>query len=133
MTKEELINLYKNSGRNIHISELYCAVDGSNVIDFKHSKICVVHEPTGHSILELDNNDFLLRYYNYFVHELNTLNAYGERFIALPEHPGVTFNYTVCDEKSMLHLLDNVIKNYEFICKQAAQKNKEWKLGKDFE
>lgn len=132
MTKEELVNLYKNSGRNIHVSELYYACDGSNVIDFTHTKICVVHEPTNHSILEIDNNDYSLRYFNHFVYELETYNAYGERFIAMPDHPGITFNYTVCDEKSMLHLLDDVIKEYELTCKQAIQKNKEWKLTKDF-
>ena len=132
MTKEELVNLYKNSGRSIHVSELYYSSDNSNVMDFTQTKICVVHEPTNHSILEIDNNDFSLKYYNFFVYELNTLNAYGDKFIAMPDHPGITFNYTVCDEKSMLHLLDSVIQEYELTCKKAIQKNKEWKLKKDF-
>lgn len=132
MTKEELVNLYKNSGRNIHVSELYCSCDNTNVIDFTHSKVCVVHEPTNRSILEIEKDDSLLRYYNFFVYELNRLNAYGDRFIAMPDHPGIIFNYTLCDEKSMLHLLDSVIQEYELTCKQVKQKNKEWKLKKDF-
>ena len=78
-------------------------------------------------------NDSILEYYDYFLYKLDSPNFYGELYIALLSKPGITFDYSYCNEQSMLNLLDKRISQYEVVLKQVKQKNKEWKLGKDFE
>ena len=78
-------------------------------------------------------NDSILEYYDYFLYKLDSPNFYCELYIALPKKPGITFDYSYCNEQSMLNLLDKRISQYEVVLKQVKQKNKEWKLGKDFE
>ena len=80
------------------------------------------YKSTTQTIFQLEN-DSILKYYDYFLHKINSPNFYGDLYIALPDKPGITFDYSYCNEQSMLNLLDKRIK----------QKNKEWKLGKDFE
>lgn len=127
MTKEELVNLLEHSGRNIHVSESFTK-DNEDIIIQKY----VDYSPTTQTILKLEN-DSILRYYDYFLYELKQPNYYGQLYIALPDKPGITFDYSYCNEQSMLNLLDKRIMQYEEVLKQVKQKNKEWKLGKDFE
>ena len=93
----------------------------------------VSHEKTTQTIFKFDVKKSILVYYDYFLEDLVEPNYYGNRFIALPEKPGVTFDYSYCDEKSMMNLLDKRMQQYESVLKQVALKNKEWKMGKDFE
>ena len=72
-------------------------------------------------------------YYDYFLHKMDSPNFYGDLYIALPEKPGITFDYSYCDEQSMLNLLDKRISQYEEVLKEVKQKNKEWKMTGDFE
>lgn len=127
MTKSELVNLLEHSGRNIHFSESFTK-DNEDIIIQKY----VDYSPTTQTIFKLEN-DSILRYYDYFLHKLNSPNFYGDLYIALPDKPGITFDYSYCNEQSMLNLLDKRIIQYEKVLKQVKQKNKEWKLGKDFE
>ena len=127
MTKEELVNLLEYSGRNIYLSESFTK-DNEDIIIKKY----VDYSPTTQTIL-LFEKDSILRYYDYFLYELEQPNYYGQLYIALPDKPGITFDYSYCNEQSMLNLLDKRISQYEEVLKQVKQKNKEWKLGKDFE
>ena len=127
MTKEELVNLLEHSGRNIDLSEAFTK-DNEDIIIQKY----VDYSPTTQTILKLEN-DSILRYYDYFLYELEQQNYYGQLYIALPDKPGITFDYSYCNEQSMLNLLDKRISQYEEVLKQVKQKNKEWKLLKDFE
>ena len=127
MTKEELVNLLEHSGRNIDLSEAFTK-DNEDIIIQKY----VDYSPTTQTILKLEN-DSILRYYDYFLYELEQPNYYGQLYIALPDTPGITFDYSYCNEQSMLNLLDKRISQYEEVLKQVKQKNKEWKLLKDFE
>lgn len=124
MTKEELINLLEHSGKNIYLVDVY----SEDSILKKH----VSYVPTTQTIFKLEN-DSILRYYDYFLYEMEQPNYYGELYIPLPDKPGITFDYSCCDEQSMLNLLDKRIRQYEDVLKQAKQKNKEWKMTKDFE
>ena len=127
MTKEELVNLLENSGRNIHLSKAF-TTNNENTIISEY----VDYSPTTQTIFKLEN-DSILEYYDYFLYKLDSPNFYGELYIALPKKPGITFDYSYCNEQSMLNLLDKRIRQYEVVLKQVKQKNKEWKLGKDFE
>ena len=127
MTKEELVNLLEYSGRNIYLSESFTNDNEDSII-----KKYVDYSPTTQTIL-LFEKDSILRYYDYFLYELEQPNYYGQLYIALPDKPGITFDYSYCNEQSMLNLLDKRISQYEEVLKQVKQKNKEWKLGKDFE
>lgn len=124
MTKEELVNLLKNSGRNIDLSESFNDV----FIKQKYAN----YKPTTQTIFQFEK-DCTLKYFDYFLHKLDSPNFYGDLYIALPDKPGKTFDYSYCNEQSMLNLLDKRIIQYEEILKQVKQKNKEWKIGKDFE
>lgn len=123
MTKEELINLLEHSGRNIDLGDAY----NEDLILKKY----VSYIPTTQTIFQLEGNDEI-RYYDYYLYEMETPNYYGELYIPLPDKPGITFDYSCCDEQSMLNLLDNRIRQYEEILKEVKQKNKEWKMTKDF-
>lgn len=127
MTKSELVNLLEHSGRNIYLSEAF-TTDNEDIIIKKHAS----YTPTTQTILQLEKES-ILRYYDYFLYELEQPNFYGDLYIALPDKPGITFDYSYCNEQSMLNLLDKRISQYEEVLKQVKQKNKEWKIGKDFE
>ena len=127
MTKEELVNLLEHSGINIHLTQTFTKNNENKFIP-KYGD----YSPTTQTIFKLEN-DSILRYYDYFLHKLNSPNFYGELYIALPVKPGITFDYSYCNEQSILNLLDKRIIQYEVVLKQVKQKNKEWKLGKDFE
>lgn len=127
MTKAELVNLLENSGRNIHLSQTFTTNNENKII-----KKYVDYSPTTQTIFKLEN-DSILEYYDYFLYKLDSPNFYGELYIALPSKSGITFDYSYCNEQSMLNLLDKRIRQYEVVLKQVKQKNKEWKLGKDFE
>ncbi len=127
MTKEELVNLLEHSGRNIYLSEAFTIYNEDFIIQ-KYAS----YTPTTQTIFEfeLDNT---IRYYDYFLHKMDSPNFYGNLYIALPDKPGIKFDYSCCNEQSMLNLLDKRIMQYEDVLKQVKQKNKEWKLGEDFE
>lgn len=124
MTKEELVNSLAHSGRNIDLDDAY----NEDLILKKY----VSYTPTTQTIFQFEGND-KIRYYDYFLYEMETPNYYGELYIPLPDKPGITFDYSCCDEQSMLNLLDKRIRQYEEVLKQVKQKNKEWKIRKDFE
>ena len=121
MTKAELVNLLENSGRNIHLSQTFTTNNENKII-----KKYVDYSPTTQTIFKLEN-DSILEYYDYFLYKLDSPNFYGELYIALPNKPGITFDYSYCNEQSMLNLLDKRIMQYEVVLKQVKQKNKEWK------
>lgn len=123
MTKEELVNLLAHSDKNIYLGDAY----NEDSILKKH----VSYVPTTQTIFQLEN-DSILRYYDYYLYEMETPNHYDELYIPLPNKPGITFDYSCCDEQSVLNLLDKRIMQYEEILKQVKQKNKEWKITKDF-
>ena len=127
MTKTELVNLLEHSGRNIYLSDAFKTVNGDKIIQ-KY----VDYSPTTQTIFKLEN-DSILKYYDYFLYKMDSPNFYGELYIALPDKPGITFDYSCYNEQTMLNLLDKRIMQYEEVLKQVKQKNKEWKLGKDFE
>ena len=127
MTKEELVNLLKHSGRNIYLSESF-TTDNEDFIIQKYAS----YTPTTQTIFEFEHGT-TIRYYDYFLHKMNSPNFYGNLYIALPDKPGIKFDYSCCNEQSMLNLLDKRIIQYEEVLKQVKQKNKEWKMGKDFE
>ena len=127
MTKEELVNLLKHSGRNIYLSEAF-TIDNEDFIIQKY----VSYTPTTQTIFEFEHGT-TIRYYDYFLHKMNSPNFYGNLYIALPDKPGIKFDYSCCNEQSMLNLLDKRIMQYEEVLKQVKQKNKEWKMVKDFE
>ena len=127
MTKEELVNLLETSGRNIYMSEACTAYNEDFSIQTYAS-----YKPTTQTIFEFEHGT-TIRYYDYFLHKLNSPNFHGDLYIALPDKPGITFDYSYCNEQSMLNLLDKRISQYEEVLKQVKQKNKEWKIGKDFE
>ena len=122
MTKEELVNLLEHSGRNIYLSEAF-TTDEQKYASYK---------PTTQTIFEFENGT-TIKYYDYFLHKLNSPNFYGDLYIALPEKPGLTLDYSCYNEQTMLDLLDRRIRQYEEVLKEVKQKNKEWKVGKDFE
>lgn len=127
MTKSELVNLLEHSGRNIYLSEVF-TTDNEDII----IKRCVDYSPTTQTILKLEN-DSSLRYYDFFLYKLEQPNYFGQLYIALPDKPGITFDYSCYNEQTMLNFLDKRIMQYEEVLKQVKQKNKEWKIGKDFE
>lgn len=127
MTKTELVNLLEHSGRNIYLSDAFKTVNGDKIIQ-KY----VDYSPTTQTIFKLEN-DSILKYYDYFLYKMDSPNFYGDLYIALPDKPGITFDYSCYNEQTMLNLLDKRIMQYEEVLKQVKQKNKEWKLGKDFE
>lgn len=127
MTKKELVNLLENSGRNINLCKAFTTNNENTII-----QEYVDYSPTTQTIFKLEN-DSILKYYDYFLHKMNSPNFYGDLYIALQDKPGITFDYSYCNEQSMLNLLDKRIRQYEVVLKQVKQKNKEWKLGKDFE
>ena len=127
MTKEELVNLLTHSGRNIYMSEAFTAYNEDFIIQTYAS-----YKPTTQTIFEFENGT-TIKYYDYFLHKLNSPNFYGDLYIALPEKPGLTLDYSCYNEQTMLDLLDRRIRQYEEVLKEVKQKNKEWKVGKDFE
>lgn len=127
MTKEELVNLLEHSGRNIYLSEAF-TTDNEDFIIQKYAS----YTPTTQTIFQFEN-DSTLKYYDYFLYKMESPNFYGDLYIALPDKPGITFDYSYCNEQSMLNLLDKRIRQYEDVLKQVKQKNKEWKMTKDFE
>ena len=127
MTLDELVNLLEHSGRNIYLSEAFTP-NNENLFIHKYAS----YTPTTQTIFQFEQ-DGILKYYDYFLHKMETPNFYGNLYIALPKRPGITFDYSCCNEKSMLNLLDKRIRQYEEVLKQVKQKNKEWKMTKDFE
>ena len=127
MTKEELVNLLEHSGRNIYMSEAFSAYNEDFIIQTYAS-----YKPTTQTIFEFENGT-TIRYYDYFLHKMDSPNFYGDLYIALPEKPGLTLDYSCYNEQTMLDLLDKRIRQYEEVLKEVKQKNKEWKVGKDFE
>ena len=127
MTKSELVNLLENSGRNIYLSEAF-STDNEDFIRQKYAS----YKQTTQTIFQFEK-DGTLMYFDYFLYKMDSPNFYGDLYIALPNKPGITFDYSYCNEQSMLNLLDKRIRQYEVVLKQVKQKNKEWKLGKDFE
>lgn len=126
MTKEELVNLLEHSGRNIYLSEAF-TTDKDFIIQ-KYAS----YKPTTQTIFQFEHGT-TVRYFDYFLHKMDSPNFYGDLYIALPEKPGITFDYSYCDEQSMLNLLDKRITQYEEVLKEVKQKNKEWKMTGDFE
>lgn len=127
MTKEELVNLLENSGRNINLCKTFTTNNENTII-----QEYVDYLPTTQTIFQFEK-DGTLMYFDYFLYKMDSPNFYGDLYIALPNKPGITFDYSYCNEQSMLNLLDKRIMQYEVVLKQVKQKNKEWKLGKDFE
>ena len=127
MTYAELVNLLEHSDRNIYMSEAFTAYNEDFIIQ-KYAS----YKPTTQTIFEFKEGSTIM-YYDYFLHKMDSPNFYGDLYIALPEKPGITFDYSYCDEQSMLNLLDKRISQYEEVLKEVKQKNKEWKVGKDFE
>ncbi len=127
MTKAELVNLLEHSGRNIYLSEAF-TTDNEDFIIQKYAS----YKPTTQTIFQFEK-DGTLMYFDYFLYKMDSPNFYGDLYIALPNKPGITFDYSYCNEQSMLNLLDKRIMQYEEVLKQVKQKNKEWKVGKDFE
>lgn len=127
MTKTELVNLLEHSGRNIYLTEAF-TTDNENFIIQKYAS----YTPTTQTIFQFEL-DGKLKYFDYFLHKMESPNFYGDLYIALPEKPGITFDYSYCDGQSMLNLLDKRIRQYEEVLKQVKQKNKEWKMTGDFE
>lgn len=127
MTKEELVNLLEHSGRNIYMSEAFTAYNEDFIIQTYAS-----YKPTTQTIFEFEHGT-TIRYYDYFLHKMDSPNFYGDLYIALPEKPGLTLDYSCYNEQTMLDLLDRRIRQYEEVLKEVKQKNKEWKVGKDFE
>lgn len=127
MTKDELVDLLEHCDRNIYVSEAFTCEDKDFII-----KKYASYKPTTQTIFEFEK-DNKIKYYDYYLFELDTPNHYGEKFIALPDQPGMTLEYAYCDKQSMLDLLDKRIRLYEEVLKEVKQKNKEWKMGKDFE
>lgn len=127
MTKAELVNLLEHSGRNIYLSEAFTTENEDFIIQ-KYAS----YKPTTQTIFQFEHGS-TLRYYDYFLHKMNSPNFYGDLYIALPDKPGITFDYSYCDEQSMLNLLDKRIRQYEEVLKEVKQKNKEWKMTGDFE
>lgn len=127
MTKSELVNLLENSGRNIYLSKAF-STDNKDFIIQKYAS----YKQTTQTIFQFEK-DGTLMYFDYFLYKRDSPNFYGDLYIALPNKPGITFDYSYCNEQSMLNLLDKRIMQYEVVLKQVKQKNKEWKLGKDFE
>ncbi len=127
MTKAELVNLLEHSGRNINLCKAFTTNNENTII-----QEYVDYSPTTQTIFKLEN-DSILKYYDYFLHKMISPNFYGDLYIALPDKPGITFDYSCYNEQTMLNLLDKRIIQYEEVLKQVKQKNKEWKLGKDFE
>ena len=68
MTKEELVNLLENSGRNIHLSKAFTTNNESEII-----QEYVDYSPTTQTIFKLEN-DSILKYYDYFLHKINSPN-----------------------------------------------------------
>lgn len=127
MTTKELIYLLIHCDRNIYLSDAFTTYNE----DFIIQKF-VSYTPTTQTIFQFEPDGTLI-YFDYFLHDLKNPNFYGNRYIALPKKPGIKFDYAYCDEKSMLNLLDKRIRQYEEVLKEVKQKNKEWKMGKDFE
>lgn len=127
MTKEELVNLLEHSGRNIYLSEAFTAENEDFIIQ-KYAS----YTPTTQTIFQFEHGT-TIRYYDYFLHKLDSPNFYGDLYIALPEKPGLTLDYSCYDEQTMLNLLDKRIREYEEVLKEVKQKNKEWKMTGDFE
>lgn len=127
MTKEELVNLLEHSGRNIYLSEAFTAENEDFIIQ-KYAS----YTPTTQTIFQFERGT-TIRYYDYFLHKLDSPNFYGELYIALPEKPGLTLDYSYYNEQTMLDLLDKRIRQYEEVLKEVKQKNKEWKMIGDFE
>lgn len=127
MTKTELVNLLENSGRNIYLTEAF-TTDNKDFIIQKYAS----YTPTTQTIFQFEHGS-TLRYFDYFLHKMDSPNFYGDLYIALPDKPGITFDYSYCNEQSMLNLLDERIRQYEEVLKQVKQKNKEWKMTGDFE
>lgn len=127
MTKEELVNLLEHSGRNIYMSEAFTAYNEDFIIQTYAS-----YKPTTQTIFEFEHGT-TVRYYDYFLYKMDSPNFYGDLYIALPEKPGLTLDYSCYNEQTMLDLLDKRIRQYEEVLKEVKQKNKEWKVGKDFE
>ena len=127
MTKEELVNLLEHSGRNIYMSEAFTTENEDFIIQ-KYAS----YTPTTQTIFQFERGT-TIRYYDYFLHKLDSPNFYGDLYIALPEKPGLTLDYSCYNEQTMLDLLDKRIRQYEEVLKEVKQKNKEWKVGKDFE
>ena len=127
MTKTELVNLLEHSGRNIYLTEAF-TTDNKDFIIQKYAS----YTPTTQTIFQFEHGS-TLRYFDYFLHKMDSPNFYGDLYIALPDKPGITFDYSYCDEQSMLNLLDKRIMQYEEVLKQVKQKNKEWKMTVDFE
>lgn len=127
MTKEELVNLLEHSGRNIYLSEAFTAENEDFIIQ-KYAS----YTPTTQTIFQFERGT-TIRYYDYFLHKLDSPNFYGELYIALPEKPGLTLDYSCYNEQTMLDLLDKRIRQYEEVLKEVKQKNKEWKMIGDFE
>lgn len=127
MTKEELVNLLEHSGRNIYMSEAFTAYNEDFIIQTYAN-----YKPTTQTIFEFEHGT-TIRYYDYFLHKLDSPNFYGDLYIALPDKPGLTLDYSCYNEQTMLDLLDKRIRQYEEVLKEVKQKNKEWKVGKDFE
>lgn len=127
MTKEELVNLLEHSGRNIYMSEAFTTYNEDFIIQTYAS-----YKPTTQTIFEFEHGT-TVRYYDYFLHKMDSPNFYGDLYIALPEKPGLTLDYSCYNEQTMLDLLDKRIRQYEEVLKEVKQKNKEWKVGKDFE
>ena len=127
MTYAELVNLLEHSDRNINVSEAFTTYNEDFIIQ-KYAS----YKPTTQTIFEFKEGTTIM-YYDYFIHKLDSPNFYGELYIAFPERPGITFDYSYCDEQSMLNLLDKRISQYEEVLKEVKQENKEWKMTGDFE
>ena len=119
MTKAELVNLLEHSGRNIYLSEAF-STDNEDFIIQKYAS----YKSTTQTIFQFEK-DGTLMYFDYFLYKMDSPNFYGDLYIALPNKPGITFDYSYCNEQSMLNLLDKRIMQYEEVLKEVKQKNKE--------
>lgn len=133
MTRDELIKIYETCGNKIidcHIA--LCLQDTPAGCDWIH-KMSVCYVPTSFSLFEFEPApDTRIKYCNYTIKELKEQNTYGNKFIVFPLEKRY-LDFSIYDKNYMLHFLDRRIQKFEEIYKKVKQKNKEWKIQKDFE
>ena len=133
MTRDELIKIYETCGYNIidcHTS--LCHQDMPDGDAWVH-KMSVCYLPASHSLLEFEPDpDTRINYFNYTIKELKEPNSFGNKFIVFP-FDRKYLDFSIYDKNYMMHFLDRRIQKFEEIYKKVKQKNKEWKIQKDFE
>ena len=133
MTTDELIKIYKTCGpKNIDCHIALCQEDtpaGPKWI----KKWGITYFPASFSLFDFEPApDTRIKYCTYTIKELKQPNNYGNKFIVFPLERKY-LDFSIYDKNYMLHFLDRRIQKFEEIYKKVKQKNKEWKIQKDFE